>query len=192
MKVNSTPLSGLLEITPRVFRDKRGLFCETYQRERYVEAGIVDDFVQDNHSYSRGGILRGLHFTIASPQAQLIYVSSGEIYDVAVDLRAQSPTFGHWHGIYLNGDTHRQRYLPAGFAHGFCVTGDHADVHYKITHVYDQNDEGGINWCDKTLNIRWPIKNPIVSDRDAGFPFLSEMPEHQLPGVSFFDEPISG
>lgn len=192
MKVNTTAFLGLLEINPKIFSDERGFFSESYQQERYVEAGIIADFVQDNHSYSQGGILRGLHFTIASPQAQLIYVSSGEIYDVAVDLRANSSTFGQWYGTFLNGDTHRQIFLPAGFAHGFCVTGDHANVHYKTTHVYDPYDEGGINWCDKDLNIEWPIKNPIVSDRDAGLPFLRELSKDKLPDNSFRGMPTDG
>ena len=192
MKVKTTNFLGLLEIEPKVFRDERGFFLESYRRERYVEAGIVAYFVQDNHSHSQGGVLRGLHFTIATPQSQLVYVSSGEIFYAAVDLRANSPAFGHWYGIHLDAETPHQIFLPVGFAHGFCVLGDHADVHYKTTHAYNPDDEAGIIWCDPDINIPWPIENPDINDRDAGFSFLRELSDDNIPCISFRGELTDG
>ena len=185
MKVEKTDIEGLLVIEPRTFRDERGFFLESWQRERYADAGIDVDFVQDNHSHNEGGALCGMHFTVNAPQAQLVYVSSGEIFDVAVDLRAGSPTFGRWYGIILGIDTPRQMFLPAGFAHGFCVTGTHADVHYKVTHSYDPGDEGGINWRDPDIAIDWPNNNPTVKNRDAEFANLSSLAPDELPQVQF-------
>lgn len=192
MKVETTDIPGLLVIKPEVFSDERGIFLESYQRDRYVEAGITADFIQDNHSHNRRGVLRGLHFTIKTPQVQLGYVSSGEIFDVAVDLRAKSPSFGCWHGVHLSAEAPCQVFIPAGFAHGFCVLSDHADVHYKTTHAYSPDDEGGLNWHDPNINIPWPIESPLINDRDAGFPFLSELSEDNLPCFSFRRDATDG
>lgn len=181
MKVELTDIPGLLVIEPDVFRDDRGSFLESYQRQRYEDAGIAVDFVQDNHCQSQGGVLRGMHFTIQAPQSQLVYVSSGQIFYAAVDLRAPSPAFRQWQGFQLDGQTPRQIFIPAGFAHGYCVLGDHADVHYKISHAYDPDDEGGLNWRDPDIGIDWPIDNPVINDRDAGFAFLRALSAANLP-----------
>jgi dTDP-4-dehydrorhamnose 3,5-epimerase len=167
MIVENLSLSGLKLIKPRVFKDDRGFFLETYSQERYRESGIDVPFVQDNHSRSRRGTLRGLHFQTTPGQAKLIRVVSGEIFDVAVDIRSDSPTFGRWKGVHLDGQTQHQLYIPAGFAHGFCVLSEIADVLYKVSSVYDPKTESGFRWDDAEVGIRWPIENPLVSPRDA-------------------------
>jgi dTDP-4-dehydrorhamnose 3,5-epimerase len=187
MKVLKTDIVGLLVIEPQVFSDERGFFLETFQVQRYREFGIHDIFVQDNHSYSNARVLRGLHFQVKKPQAQMVYVSSGAIFDVAVDFRMSSPTFGRWFGTELSADNGQQLYMPPGFAHGFCVTGNHADVHYKVTEQYCSDDEGGVVWDDPTLAIKWPIENPFVSERDALYPCLVEISDSDLPHVKFTD-----
>ena len=166
MEVEQLPLSGLLLIKPRVFRDSRGFFVETYSEPRYAAAGMDAPFVQDNHSRSGRGTLRGLHYQASPGQAKLIRVASGTIYDVAVDIRPDSPTFGKWYGATLDAESHAQLYVPIGFAHGFCVTSESADVVYKVTSVYDANTECGIRWNDPDIGVEWPLDAPILSERD--------------------------
>lgn len=166
MKVTPTPLQGLLLIEPRCFSDVRGHFLETYQTERYHEAGITDDFVQDNHSRSGQGVLRGMHFQVKHPQSQIVTVMRGEIFDVCIDLRPQSDTFGQWHGVVLSDSGPRQLYMAPGFAHGFYVLSEWADLHYKISHTYDPADESGILWNDPEIGIDWPVSSPVISDKD--------------------------
>jgi dTDP-4-dehydrorhamnose 3,5-epimerase len=181
MIINTTPLNGLLVIEPKCFKDERGFFLETYQAERYHEAGIVDTFVQDNQSRSIKGVLRGMHFQVKYPQAQIVTVLRGRIFDVGVDLRPASPTFGKWFGVELHDDGPRQIYMAPGFAHGFCVLSDWADLHYKVSRKYDANDEGGLYWNDADVGIEWPIDKPIVTTRDANFPKLNELTSIRLP-----------
>lgn len=174
-------MAGLLLIEPRCFRDERGFFLESFQCDRYQAAGIVDSFVQDNHSRSVKGVLRGLHFQVRWPQAQIVTVMHGSIFDVAVDLRPGSPTFGRWFGAQLSEDGPRQMYMAPGFAHGFCVMSDVADVHYKVSRNYDHADEGGILWNDPDIGINWPVDAPNVAKRDAAFPKLRELKPERLP-----------
>jgi len=181
MLIKPTSINGLSVIEPKCFKDERGFFLETYRAERYHEAGILDDFVQDNQSRSAKGVLRGLHFQIERPQAQIVTVMRGHIYDVAVDLRSSSPTFGQWFGIELHDAGTRQIYMAPGFAHGFCVLSDWADLHYKVSRSYDASDEGGLHWADPDIGIVWPISNPIVTARDASYPRLNELALAQLP-----------
>ena len=185
MIVKETKLPGLLLIEPEKFQDNRGFFMETYQHSRYVEAGIDVNFIQDDHSHSLKDVLKGIHFTITIPQAKLVSISSGSIFDVVVDLRKDSPTFGEWLGINLNMDTPRQLFIPGGFGHGYCVTSEYADIHYKVSQTYNPSDEGGLNWQDPDMAIKWPIKNPVMKERDTAFPFLSEVPNEKLPSVYF-------
>lgn len=174
-------MAGLLLIEPRCFRDERGFFLESFQCDRYQAAGIVDSFVQDNHSRSVKGGLRGLHFQVRRPQAQIVTVMHGSIFDVAVDLRPDSPTFGRWFGVQLSEDGPRQMYMAPGFAHGFCVLSDVADVHYKVSRNYDHADEGGVLWNDPDIGISWPVDAPNVAARDAAYPMLRELRREQLP-----------
>ena len=167
MNVIPTELAGLLVIEPKVFGDARGFFFEGYHRERYHAAGIDAEFVQDNYSRSRRGTLRGLHYQLAQPQGKLVQVTRGEVYDVAVDLRRGSPTFGRAVGVVLNEDNHRQLYVPPGFGHGFCVTSDSADFAYKCTTFYNPADERTLLWNDPALQIDWPVIEPyILSEKD--------------------------
>ncbi|MCP5207427.1 MAG: dTDP-4-dehydrorhamnose 3,5-epimerase [Hahellaceae bacterium] len=168
MNVIKTKLQDCIIIEPKVFGDHRGFFMETYQAARYKEAGIAMDFVQDNHSRSQKGVLRGLHFQITKPQGKLVRVTSGEVFDVAVDLRKGSATYGQWEGVMLSGDNHKQFYVPPGFAHGFVVLSDTADFLYKCTDYYDPSDEGGILWNDPDLAIDWHLGGvePKLSDKD--------------------------
>lgn len=175
MKIIETPLPGLRIIEPRVFGDERGYFLETYQHERYREAGIERPFVQDNHSRSRKRVLRGLHFQKTHPQGKLVFVSAGAIFDVAVDLRKNSSTFGQWHAAVLSGQNHYQLWVPPGFAHGFCVLSEQADLMYKCTDYYHPEDEGGIIWNDPDIGIKWPVENPIVSEKDLKNPTLDRV-----------------
>ncbi len=181
MRVEQTGLSGLLLIEPRCFRDERGFFLESFQVERYRANGIAETFVQDNHSRSRRGVLRGLHFQVKRPQAQLVTIMRGRVFDVAVDLRPGSTTFGRWQGVKLNEDGPRQIYMAPGFAHGFCVLSDFADLHYKVSQIYDESDEGGVAWNDPQVGIRWPIENPVMSSRDRSYPALRELIRERLP-----------
>lgn len=185
MIIKSTPLNGLLVITPKCFQDDRGFFLETYQLARYHEAGIVDTFVQDNQSRSKKGVLRGMHFQVNRPQAQIVTVMRGCVFDVGVDLRPASPTFGRWFGVELHDAGPRQIYMAPGFAHGFCVLSDWADLHYKVSRNYDAHDEGGLPWNDIDVGIEWPIDNPAVTARDASYPKLKELTVLQLPHDPF-------
>jgi dTDP-4-dehydrorhamnose 3,5-epimerase len=166
MNIIKTPLSGCLIIEPKVFGDSRGFFLEAWHERKYKEAGIEEDFVQDNRSRSAKNVLRGLHFQKTKPQGKLVSVISGTIYDVAVDLRRDSDTLGQYVGVILSGEKNNQLYVPPGFAHGFCVLSEYADFHYKCTDFYDPTDEEGIMWNDYDLDIAWPIENPLLSDKD--------------------------
>ncbi len=181
MIINTTPLNGLLVIEPKCFQDERGFFLETYQSQRYHEAGIVDTFVQDNQSRSIKGVLRGMHFQVKRPQAQLVTVMRGRVFDVGVDLRPASPNFGKWFGIELHDAGPRQIYMAPGFAHGFCVLSDWADLHYKVSRNYDAHDEGGLHWGDPDVGIQWPLGDPAVTARDVSFPRLKELTASKLP-----------
>lgn len=172
MKVTATDLPGVLVLEPQVFEDDRGWFAETYRADRYAAVGIRDCFVQDNHSQSRRGVLRGLHGQRRRPQAKLVRVVAGEIFDVAVDVRLGSPTFGRWVGILLSSANRRQCYVPVGFLHGFCVLSETAEVEYKCSEVYLPEDEIGVRWDDPALGIAWPVRSPILSPKDAALPFL--------------------
>jgi dTDP-4-dehydrorhamnose 3,5-epimerase len=168
MKISHSKLNGCVIIEPRVFGDERGFFLETFHAARYAEsAGIDLPFVQDNHSRSSKRVLRGLHFQKTKPQGKLVRVVRGEVYDVAVDIRKGSATFGEWEGVILSEDNKKQFWVPPGFAHGFVVLSDIADFEYKCTDFYDSTDEGSILWSDPDLGIQWPVQNPIVSAKDA-------------------------
>jgi dTDP-4-dehydrorhamnose 3,5-epimerase len=169
MKKSSTPIDGLLVLEPRVFEDNRGFFYESYNEETFRHLGINDRFVQDNHSGSRKGVIRGLHYQICHPQAKLVRVLVGEIFDVAVDIRRSSPTFGKWFGINLSAENKKQLYIPAGFAHGFLVLSDWAEVLYKTTDFYAPECDRVIVWNDPTIGIQWPLDGlePILSEKDA-------------------------
>lgn len=180
MRFVPTELPGVLLIEPDVHHDGRGFFLETYHAERYRTAGIVGPFVQDNHSRSVGGTVRGLHLQVRRPQAKLVRVIEGEIYDVAVDVRRGSPTFGRWVGLTLSADNFLQGYIPIGFAHGFSVTSAVAQVEYKCTEVWDPACEVGIAWDDPTLAVAWRVERPILSERDKRHPTL-EAVTHLLP-----------
>lgn len=180
MNVIKTPLPGVLVFEPDVFSDQRGFFLETYHQQRYQEAGIAEAFVQDNHSHSSQGTLRGLHYQLRHPQGKLVRVCSGEVFDVAVDIRRGSPHFGQWYGEYLSAKNNKQLYVPPGFAHGFCVLSQTADFMYKCTDFYDPTDERGVAWDDQNLGINWPINAPILSTKDAALPKLSELTD-RLP-----------
>jgi dTDP-4-dehydrorhamnose 3,5-epimerase len=171
-------LAGLKLIVPRVFNDERGFFFESYRQELYAPHGI-GPFPQDNDSFSRKGTVRALHFQTSPGQAKLITCVEGEIWDVAVDLRPESPTFMKWESVLLDGKSHKQFYIPKGFAHGFCVLSQTARVHYKVSAPYDPKTECSIRWNDPDLNIRWPIADPILSPRDQTSPFFKEV-QHVL------------
>jgi dTDP-4-dehydrorhamnose 3,5-epimerase len=167
MNVIKTKLDDCVIIEPKVFGDERGFFLETFQAERYAcLVGITLPFVQDNHSRSSKGVLRGLHFQRKKPQGKLVRVVKGEVYDVAVDIRQGSPTYSKWAAIVLSENNKKQVWVPPGFAHGFVVLSDTADFEYKCTDYYDPSDEGSILWSDPDLNIPWPIANPVLSTKD--------------------------
>jgi dTDP-4-dehydrorhamnose 3,5-epimerase len=177
-----TELPGVILIEPDVHKDSRGFFLETYHQRKYQDGGIPGDFVQDNHSHSIRGTLRGLHAQRRRPQAKLVRAVEGEMFDVAVDIRRGSPTFGKWVGFTLSGDNFRQLYIPPGFAHGFCVLSDSVHVEYKCTDFYDASDELAIAWNDPAIGIAWPIAEPLVSGKDAQAPRLAEaadLPNYQ-------------
>lgn len=162
-------------IEPRCYHDERGFFLESYEQERYQAVGILDEFVQENHSRSSQNVLRGLHFTQKKPQAQILTVMRGKIFDVVVDVRKDSPTFKKWFGTELSDEGVRQIYMAHGFAHGFCVLSEFADLHYKVSQRYDPGDDGGLLWNDPDIGIEWPISKPIISDRDQNHPTLREL-----------------
>ena len=175
MNMVNTDLPGVVIIEPRVFSDARGFFFESYHAERYTQAGLPPVFVQDNHSSSVKGTIRGLHYQLRRPQSKLFRVLRGTVFDVAVDIRRGSPTFGQWTGVELSAGNKRQLFIPAGFAHGFCVTSDGAEVEYKCTDVYVSDDQHGVLWSDPTVRIRWPVLEPVMSDQDRAF--LPLMPD---------------
>ena len=174
MRVVATDLPGVVVIEPAIHADGRGFFLETYHADRYREHGIPGPFVQDNHSRSVAGTLRGLHLQIRRPQGKLIRVIEGEIYDVAVDVRCGSPTFGRWVGVTLTAENFRQMYVPPGFAHGFAVVSPIAQVEYKCTDLYDPASEIGVAWNDPALGITWPVSQPVLSTRDSQHPTLAQ------------------
>jgi dTDP-4-dehydrorhamnose 3,5-epimerase len=176
MNVIPTKLKDCVIIEPKVFGDHRGFFLETFQTDRYCEqAGITLPFVQDNHSRSAKGVLRGLHFQKTKPQGKLVRVVSGEVYDVAVDIRQGSPSFGLWEGVILSEENKRQFWVPPGFAHGFLVLSDTADFEYKCTDYYDPGDEGSLVWNDPAMAITWPLDKPTLSDKDSKAPTFAEL-----------------
>ncbi len=182
IKVTQTSLSRVLLIEPQVFTDDRGFFLETFHHKKYAEAGLGQRFVQDNHSHSNRHTLRGLHYQFGNHgQGKLVYVVTGEIFDVAVDIRRGSPTFGKWVGVVLSAQNKHQLYVPEDFAHGFCVLSDTADVIYKCTEFYSPGHESGVFWADPMINIEWPIQTPLLSDKDLRNPTLAELPEKHLP-----------
>jgi dTDP-4-dehydrorhamnose 3,5-epimerase len=181
MNVKETKLQGLLVLEPKVFGDSRGFFLETYNKERYQAAGINPEFVQDNISLSKKGVLRGLHFQNPQPQGKLVQVLSGEILDVAVDIRIGSATFGRWHGEVLTGENCKQVYIPEGFAHGFCVISQTALFSYKCTDFYSPSTEGGVLWSDPDIGIDWQVNEPILSPKDSAYPRLKDIPRQRLP-----------
>ena len=175
MKVIETQLAGVLIIEPKVFGDHRGFFKQTYHAESYAEVGIGLPFVQDNHSRSRKGVLRGLHLQKTRPQGKLVSCSRGVVYDVAVDVNLNSDTFGQYVGVELSEDNHRQLWIPPGYAHGFCVLSDVADFQYKCTDLYFPEDEGGLIWNDPEVAIDWPIGHPDLSEKDQKLPTLAQI-----------------
>lgn len=177
MEIKKCAIEGLIEILPQIFGDERGFFTEIWQKKKYETVGIDLPFVQDNHSFSQKGILRGLHFQKKHPQGKLVSVITGEVFDVAIDLRAGSKTFGKWHGVVLTAAKCNQFWIPPGFAHGFCVMSDSAHFIYKCTDYYHPDDEGSIRWDDPTLSIKWPINRPILSKKDREAPYFMDWKE---------------
>lgn len=180
MNVLRCELAGLLVIEPKVFGDARGFFLETWNRDRYQQAGLDADFVQDNLSLSARGTLRGLHLQNPNAQGKLVQVLQGEVFDVAVDLRRSSPTFGKWHGVSLSAENKRQFYVPPGFGHGFAVLSETALFQYKCTGYYSPKDEVSIRWDDPDIGIDWPVKTPLLSERDAKGLLLKAVPPDRL------------
>ena len=173
MKVRETILPGVLVLEPKVFRDDRGFFTETYSTRALAGKGIPLLFVQDNHSRSSRDVLRGLHYQLERPQGKLVHVARGRIFDVAVDIRIGSPTFARWFGIELNDENLLSLWVPPGFAHGFCVLSEFADVIYKCSSLYEASDDRGVKWDDPRIGIDWPVKNPIVSEKDSRYDGLA-------------------
>ena len=175
MEIERTPIEGVLLIKPRIWGDARGYFVETWQKERYEAAGIDLPFVQDNHSMSRRGILRGLHYQKTRPQGKLVSVSLGRVFDVAVDIRKGSPTFGKWFGAELTQENQWQMWIAPGLAHGFAVVSGEAHFHYKCTDYYCPGDEAGIRWNDPDIAVAWPVENPLLSEKDTTAPFFRDV-----------------
>ncbi len=172
-----TELPGVILIEPQVFRDERGFFLESYHQAKFAAAGLEVTFVQDNHSRSVRGTLRGLHAQHRRPQGKLVRVIAGEIFDVVVDIRPHAPTFGRWLGVTLSAENFRQLYIPPGFVHGFCVVSDVAEVLYKCTALYDPTDEIGVIWNDPEIGIDWGVQSPLLSEKDRRLPTLRELLE---------------
>jgi len=176
VRVVETLIPEVLLVEPSLYHDDRGLFTETFRADEYAKAlGVTDPFVQDNHSRSTRDVLRGLHFQREHPQGKLVRVSRGHIFDVAVDVRPESPTFGQWIGAELDDSSLRQLWIPKGFAHGFCVLSDVADVHYKCTEYYQPGDEIGLRWDCETVGVEWPVQKPILSPKDSAFHGLNTL-----------------
>ncbi len=181
MKVIETGVPGALILEPQVFGDARGFFYESYNKAKWIEACIDVDFVQSNVSRSARGVLRGLHYQWPNPQGKLVSVLEGEVFDVAVDIRRGSPTFGQSVGVMLTADNHRHFWVPEGFAHGFCVLSEFATFTYQCTALYDPKADAGIRWNDAALGIDWPISAPLLSDKDGKTPLLQDVPPERLP-----------
>ena len=181
MKLTETELKGVLIIEPSVYEDARGFFLETYHQNRYREFGILPDFIQDNMSFSKKRTLRGLHYQHPQDQAKLVQVAKGTVFDVVVDIRLGSPTFGKWSGTYLSGEESRQIFIPEGFAHGFCVISDYAVFMYKCSDFYARECERGILWSDPDLNIKWPVENALLLEKDRKLPRLKDLANDMLP-----------
>jgi dTDP-4-dehydrorhamnose 3,5-epimerase len=182
--IRPTELPGVLLCEPTVYADARGFFAEVFHGSRYAQAGILPAFVQDNHSRSCRDTLRGLHYQLAHPQGKLVYVVRGSIFDVAVDIRRGSPTFGRHVTAILSDENHHQLYIPPGFAHGFCALSDQVDLLYKCTDVYHPGDDFGLAWNDPQLGIAWPVPEPLLSDKDRRAPLLAAVVPAQLPRFS--------
>lgn len=181
MKIIETSLPGCLVVEPKVFGDARGYFYESYNRSKFNEMGIDVDFVQSNVSRSARGVLRGLHYQWPHPQGKLVSVLEGEVYDVAVDIRRGSPTFGKWAGVMLTAENHRHFWIPEGFAHGFCVVSEHATFSYQCTDLYNAQADGGVRWDDPAIGVDWPLSDPLLSDKDSKAPLLADITEDRLP-----------
>jgi dTDP-4-dehydrorhamnose 3,5-epimerase len=183
MNVKDTSIHGLLIIEPKSFKDERGFFFESFQTDRYKSFGILDNFVQDNLSRSVKGVLRGMHYQVNQPQAQVVTVVRGKILDVCVDLRPESPTFKKWFAVELSDEGPRQLYMAPGIAHGFCVLSEIADLHYKVSTIYDHSDEAGLLWSDAEIGIQWPSGPFQISSRDANYPQLKDIKIDRLPQI---------
>jgi len=181
VEVIETRLPGVLIIEPRAFGDTRGFFMETFSQEKYAEAGIKANFVQDNLSFSLRGVLRGLHYQNPNSQGKIVSVVQGEVFDVAVDIRIGSPHFGQWVGVNLSRENHRQLWIPPGFAHGFCVLSDTAYFTYKCTNIYTPSAEGGVMWNDPDIGVEWPIQDVVLSDKDKVYSRLKDVLVEKLP-----------
>ena len=175
IKIIDTKIKGLLIVETQNFEDKRGYFTETFNEEKYTFLDKNKRFLQDNFSYSKKNVLRGMHYQLAHPQDKLIFVLKGEIFDVAVDIRQGSPTFAEWYGINLSGENATQLFIPEGFAHGFCVLSDEAYVYYKCTDVYYPDDQHGILWNDPKVDIKWPVTSPNLSEKDKSLPIIENL-----------------
>lgn len=184
MKIIPSSLPGALIIEPKVMGDARGFFYESYHSEKFVRAGIDARFVQSNVSRSARGVLRGLHYQWPNPQGKLVSVLEGEVYDVAVDIRHGSPTFGQWTGVMLTADNHRHFWVPEGFAHGFCVLSEAAIFSYQCSALYDPSADRSIRWNDAAIDVDWPISAPLLSDKDMRAPLLGDVPVDLLPTFS--------
>lgn len=183
LKTIKTSIPGVLLIEPQAYEDSRGYFMEVFRSDNYAKIGINQTFVQDNYSHTRKGIIRGLHYQLCHPQGKLVFVITGEIFDVAVDIRRGSSTFGKWFGAKISAENKRQMFIPEGFAHGFCVLSETADVFYKCTGFYDHGDEYGVLWSDADIGIDWPITPPALSDKDNLLQKIADIPEINLPTV---------
>lgn len=184
LKFIETSLPGVILIEPMIFQDDRGFFMETFHSEKYKDIGIAKPFLQDNHSHSRRGTLRGLHYQLKNPQGKLVFAVKGEIFDVAVDIRRGSADFGKWTGNLISAENKRQLYVPEGYAHGFCVLSETADVMYKCTDLYAPGDEYGVYWRDDAIGIQWPLADPILSKKDSEYPMLKNIEDRHLPVLS--------
>lgn len=181
MRLQATDIPGCIVIEPQVFGDDRGFFYESFNQDKLRDAGLDLRFVQGNVSRSARGVLRGLHYQWPNPQGKLVSVVEGEVWDVAVDIRRGSPTFGRWTAVVLSADNKRHFWIPEGFAHGFCVLSEHATFTYLCTQTYDRDADAGVRWNDAKLAIDWPIAEPSLSEKDARAPFLNEIAEERLP-----------
>ena len=175
MEATNLRIPGLILLKPRVFKDQRGFFLETFQQSIYEKLGIHCPFVQDNHSFSQKGCLRGMHFQSVPGQAKLVRVAVGKIYDVVVDIRPNSPTYGQWEAVILDDQLHQQLFIPVGFAHGFCVLSLEAHVLYKVSTPYDPKFEKSFRWDDPSIKIEWPVETPLISERDQQAPFFMKL-----------------